>query len=76
MTRYLSRFMTNLRTSLAMAMQYRANFLIEGSLSIAWLGIALLPLIVLFDQRQSVAGWDRPSALVVIRWRLIGRPFA
>jgi ABC-2 type transport system permease protein len=68
MTRYLSLFMTNLRTSVAMAMQYRANFIIEGSLSIAWLGIALLPLIVLFDQRQKVAGWDRPSALVVMAY--------
>jgi ABC-2 type transport system permease protein len=68
MTRYLSLFLTNLRTSLAMAMQYRANFVIEGTLSVAWLGIALLPLIVLFEQRTSVAGWDRPSALVVMAY--------
>ncbi len=68
MTRYFTLFTTQLRTSVVTAMQYRANFLIEIVLSVAWLAIALLPLIVLFDQRDSVAGWDRPSALIVMAY--------
>jgi ABC-2 type transport system permease protein len=68
MNRYLTLFATQLRTSIATAMQYRANFFIEIILSVAWLAIALLPLIVLFDQRDSVAGWDRPSALIVMAY--------
>jgi ABC-2 type transport system permease protein len=68
MTRYFSLFATNLRTSVATAMQYRANFIIEAVLSFAWLAIALLPLIVLFEQRESVAGWDKPSALIVMAY--------
>jgi ABC-2 type transport system permease protein len=68
MTRYLSLFATNLRTSVATALQYRANFIIEAVLSFAWLAIALLPLIVLFEQRTSVAGWDQPSALIVMAY--------
>ena len=68
MSRYFSLFTVQLRTSVATAMQYRANFLIEGVLSFAWLALALLPLIVVFDKRESVAGWDRPSALIVMAY--------
>jgi len=68
MTRYFTLFTTQLRTSLATAMQYRANFFIEIVLSVAWLAIALLPLMVLFEHRDKVAGWDRPSALIVMAY--------
>ena len=68
MTRYFSLFTLNLRTSIATAMQYRANFIMESVLSLAWLAIALLPLIVVFDKRSEVAGWDRPSALIVMAY--------
>jgi ABC-2 type transport system permease protein len=68
MKRYLQLFATQLRTSIATAMAYRANFVIEMILSVAWLSIALLPLIVLFSQRDNVAGWDRPSALIVMAY--------
>ena len=68
MRRYLSLFAVQLRTSLATAMQYRANFVIEGTMSILFIGLALLPLIVLFDQRQTVQGWDKPSALIVMAY--------
>jgi ABC-2 type transport system permease protein len=47
-------------------MAYRADFLIEGVMAIAWMGLTLLPLIVLFEGRKTVAGWDAPSALIVI----------
>jgi ABC-2 type transport system permease protein len=68
MSRYFTLFTTQLRTSVATAMQYRANFLIEIVLSGAWLGIALLPLIVLFEQRDTVGGWDQSSALIVMAY--------
>lgn len=70
MKRYLSIFGVQLRTSLATAMQYRANFLIEGSMSIVFIALALLPLTVLFDQRDTVQGWDKPSALIVMAYFL------
>ncbi len=62
-----------LRTSLLTAMQYRLNFVVEGLMSLYWLGWNLLPLLVLFDSRDSVAGWDYPSALVVIGWFVVLR---
>lgn len=73
MSRYLSIFGVQLRTSIATAMQYRANFLIEGTMSIVFIGLALLPLLVLFDQRQTVQGWDRSSALIVMAYFLAVR---
>ena len=68
MTRYLRLLALQFRISAASAMAYRANFLIEGVMSIAWLGITLLPLVVVYDDRNSVAGWDRPSALIVMAY--------
>ena len=68
MIRYLGLFVLQLRISAAQAMAYRANFMIEGALSLVWMGITLLPLIVLFEHRPQVAGWDASSALVLIAY--------
>ena len=66
MSRYLRLLAIQLRVSLASAMAYRANFLVEGVMSLWSMAITLLPLFVLFNGRQEVAGWTAPSALVVI----------
>jgi len=66
MRRYLRLLAIQLRVSLASAMAYRANFLFEGVMSLSSMAITLLPLYVLFDGRQEVAGWNAPAALVVI----------
>jgi ABC-2 type transport system permease protein len=68
MTKYLRLIAIQLRISLASAMAYRANFVIEGVMAAAWLGLTLLPLIVLYDARTEVNGWDLPSALVVMAY--------
>ena len=68
MKRVLGIWLVQLRTSLATAMQYRANFIIEVMLSLAWMALALVPLLVIFKERGSVAGWDRPSALIVMAY--------
>ena len=36
------------RTSLTLGMQYRLDFLIEGAVSIFWVGVTLIPLLVVF----------------------------
>jgi ABC-2 type transport system permease protein len=68
MTRYLRLLAIQLRVSVAAAMAYRANFLIEGVMSLLWMALTLLPLIVLFKGRDTVAGWDAPSALIVMAY--------
>lgn len=68
MIRMLRLFALQFRVSAASAMAYRANFLIQGAMSAAWTVLNLVPLIVVFGQRNEIAGWDRPSALVVMAY--------
>ena len=68
MKKYLRLLAIQLRISLASAMAYRANFLIEGVMSAAWLALTLLPLGVLYGKRTDVNGWDLPAALVVMAY--------
>jgi ABC-2 type transport system permease protein len=65
MRRYLRLFLVQLRISAAAGMAYRSDFLLEGVMTIAWAALTLLPLVVLFGDRSTVAGWDFPSALIV-----------
>lgn len=66
--RYLGLLGVQLRTSLATAAQYRIDFVIEGLMSVYWMAWNLIPLLILFADRDSVAGWDFASSLIVIGW--------
>jgi ABC-2 type transport system permease protein len=68
MRRYLRLFGTQLRASAAIGMQYRVEFIIEGLLAIFWIAMALVPILVIFQQRQSIAGWSFEEALMVTGW--------
>jgi ABC-2 type transport system permease protein len=68
MIKYLRLLAIQLRISLASAIAYRANFILSGVMSAAWLALTLLPLIVLYDGRSTVNGWDAPSALIVMAY--------
>lgn len=64
--RYARLLAVQLRTSFALAVQYRFDFFVEGVLALFWLGITLVPLLVVYQRRNSVAGWSYPEALVVV----------
>jgi ABC-2 type transport system permease protein len=49
-------------------MQYRVEFLGKGALALFWSAWSLVPLLVVFDHRPSVAGWTFEQALVVMGW--------
>lgn len=66
LVRYSRLFGVQLRTSLALGMQYRLDFLIEGVVSIFWLGVTIVPLLVVFGRRETIAGWTYDEALVVV----------
>ena len=57
-----------LRTSIALALQYRLEFVVEGLLALLWMAVTLVPLIVVFGNREAVAGWTFPEMLVVLGW--------
>ena len=66
--RYFGLLKIQVRTSATLAMQYRLDFLFKGLMSIFWMGVTLVPLLVVFSQRENVAGWSWPQALVVLGW--------
>lgn len=71
MLRYLRLLGIQLRASAAVAMQYRVDFLVEGALAVFWTGWSLVPLLVVFGNREGVAGWSFEEALVVIGWFMV-----
>ena len=68
MLRYLRLLGIQIRASLALGAQYRVEFLVSGALSVFWTLLGLVPLLVLFQGRQQVAGWSYPETLVVMGW--------
>ena len=57
-----------LRASLLAAMQYRADFLLDGFVGAFWVATAIVPLYVVFHVRTSIAGWNFGEALLVLGW--------
>lgn len=55
-----------LRASALLAMQYRVDFFVDALMSLFWTASALVPLLVLFRDRQTVVGWTWAEALVVV----------
>ncbi|GAC1354411.1 MAG: ABC-2 family transporter protein [Polyangiales bacterium] len=68
MRRYARLLAVQLRASMLLALQYRADFVIDGVLEIFFAMTAIVPLLVVFRTRASVAGWSFGEALIVIGW--------
>jgi ABC-2 type transport system permease protein len=66
--RYLRLLAVQLRASSLLALQYRVEFVGEAALAVFWAGWSLVPLLVVFGHRPSVAGWTFEEALVVMGW--------
>jgi ABC-2 type transport system permease protein len=66
LSRYARLLGLQIRMSAVMAMQYRADFLLKGSIALVWLTVALIPLVSVFHQRSTVRGWTFPEAMVVV----------
>jgi ABC-2 type transport system permease protein len=69
--RYLRLLAVQLRASATVAMQYRVDFLVQGALALFWTSWSLVPLVVVFGNRDGVAGWSFAEALVVIGWFMV-----
>ena len=66
--RYARLLRVQLGVSALTAMQYRADFVVRGLLAILGMTVTLVPLLVVYGVRKSVAGWTFPEALVVVAW--------
>jgi ABC-2 type transport system permease protein len=66
--RYLRLLRIQLRASALLGLQYRLDFVLDAVMGVFWTGSALVPLLVLFSQRKTVAGWTWAEALLVVGW--------
>jgi ABC-2 type transport system permease protein len=66
--RYLRLFWVQLRASLQVSMQYRVDFIVGGVMALFWLLWNLVPMLVVWGHRPTVAGWRFPEALLVTAW--------
>jgi ABC-2 type transport system permease protein len=53
------------RASLAIAMQYRTDFLIDGATGVLRTTAAVAPIALVFSQRDSLLGWTAPEVTLV-----------
>jgi ABC-2 type transport system permease protein len=66
--RYWRLFRVQVRSSVLLGLQYRADFALDGLVSLFWTLTALVPLFTVFHLRESVAGWTFEEALLVTGW--------
>jgi ABC-2 type transport system permease protein len=71
MLRYLNLFWIQLRNSLLLALQYRWDFLVDGAISSLYAVTAVVPLLVIFQDRPQIAGWTMGEALLVSGWFIL-----
>jgi ABC-2 type transport system permease protein len=64
--RYLRLLGFQLRLSLALGLQYRWSFVVDGFVSAIWTALGVVPLYVALHDRPAVAGWTFARALTVI----------
>jgi ABC-2 type transport system permease protein len=68
MRRALAIVRAQLRASVALALQYRLEFVVEGALAILWIAVTLVPVLVVFGTQKAVEGWTFPEMLLVLGW--------
>lgn len=68
MLRYARLLGVQLRTSALSLLQYRFDFFTDGLLEVFWALAALVPLFLVFGEREAVAGWTFGEALLVVAW--------
>src|SRR6185503_7963856 len=66
--RYWRLFRVQVRSSVLLGLQYRADFVLDGLVSLFWTLTALVPIFTVYHLRQSVAGWTFEEALLVTGW--------
>ena len=68
MARYFRLLGMQFRASLLLGLQYRTDFVLDGFVEIFWMATALVPLLVVFRIRSTIAGWSLGEALMVTGW--------
>src|SRR5262249_37193722 len=69
--RYLRLLAVQLRASALLSLQYRYEFFVDGPIEFFWAITMIVPLLIVFQGRTSVAGWTLGEALVVSGWFIL-----
>ena len=68
MLRYARLLWVQVRASLLLGIQYRADFWLDAIISVFYTVAAVVPLFIVFHGRQSLGGWSFGEALLVSGW--------
>lgn len=71
MLRYLRLLAVQLRASTLLAIQYRVEFAFEALTILFWSAATFVPLFVVFEHSDSIAGWSSSQALLVVGFFLL-----
>ncbi len=66
--RYVRLLGVQLKVSLQLSLQYRFDFILGGVMALFWTAWNLVPMLLVWRQRPTVAGWTLPEALLVAAW--------
>jgi ABC-2 type transport system permease protein len=66
--RYVRLFMVQLRASVQVTMQYRAEFFIGAVMTLFSLFWNTVPMLVIWSHRPTIAGWTFAEAMLVTAW--------
>jgi ABC-2 type transport system permease protein len=54
------------RASLQVALQYRADFLLDGAMGLVRTLLSVVPTLLVFEHRDTLAGWTAPDVMLVM----------
>ncbi len=54
------------RVSLQVTLQYREDFLVDGAVGVIRTGFSVIPTLLVFQHRDTLAGWTAPDVLLVM----------
>lgn len=73
--RYAQLLGVQMRASFQQAVAYRLDFLVEAFTAVFWAASTLVPLFVLFGEREQVAGWTFAESRLVLAFFLLLKAF-
>lgn len=70
--RYLSLWFSFAKNSLIRQMEFKANFILDLCVEIAWVGTTIFALEIIFSQTKTIAGWTKGEVLLIYALYKIG----
>lgn len=65
MLRYLKLWLTFCKTSFMREASYKLNFIIDMLVEIAWTGVMLFTISIIFSRTQTIGGWTQPEVMLL-----------